>query len=107
MRAHDLHFRHDGNVGPAPRFDAEFHRGAQPGESRPQDQDIMSYLLHVSCAPSNFQSPAWKQKRSDKRSGQERFPHLQAPAVSAELGSCAIVAPTCLVVERHKVGCIS
>ena len=57
MRAHDLHFRHDTDVGAAPRFDAELDRGAQPGESGSQDQDIMSYLLHASCAPSSFQPP--------------------------------------------------
>jgi hypothetical protein len=48
MRAHDLDFRHDGDVGFAPRSDADLHRGTQPRQSSPKDHDIMSYLLHAS-----------------------------------------------------------
>jgi hypothetical protein len=46
MRAHDLHFRHDGDIGHAPRPDADLHGGAQAGESGSQDHDIMGCLLH-------------------------------------------------------------
>jgi hypothetical protein len=38
-------------LGAHHRLDANLHCGAQPGQSRSQDEDIMSYLLHASGAP--------------------------------------------------------
>jgi hypothetical protein len=46
MRAHDLHLRHDGDIGHAPRLDADLYGGAQARESGSEDDDIMGYLLH-------------------------------------------------------------
>ncbi len=69
MRAHDLHLRHDTDVGPTPRFDADLHGGAQPRESGSQDQDIMSYLLHASHTPSGFPPPNRRKKQNDNHPG--------------------------------------
>jgi len=46
MRAHDLHLRHDGDIGHAPRLDRDLYGGAQARESGSEDDDIMGYLLH-------------------------------------------------------------
>jgi hypothetical protein len=57
MRAHDLHFRHDGDIRRTPRPDADFHGSAQTRESGPEDHDIMGYLLHCLLLRAGNKAP--------------------------------------------------
>jgi len=51
--------------------------------------------------------PALRDRTPEMDSEQEHSPRLQASVVAAVLRRLAIVAPTRLVVERHKVGQIA